>query len=59
MKVEDGNIEVFPLLKEFIEDNKLHVCSDNMIGVIVTHIRSLLGHFKKYFTEETTLIKGV
>ncbi|XP_066968245.1 zinc finger BED domain-containing protein 5-like [Macrobrachium rosenbergii] len=44
---EEGNIEMFPELEEFGEENEL--CLDNLKAIIVNHLRNLLNHFKKYF----------
>ncbi|XP_076069774.1 zinc finger BED domain-containing protein 5-like [Oratosquilla oratoria] len=55
VRSEEGNVEMFPLLEEFVEENELHACLDNIRGAIATHLRSLFDHFKKYFKEETTL----
>lgn len=49
-----GNVEMFPLLEEFVEENELQGL-DNTRGAIATHLRSLFDHFAKYFKEETTL----
>ncbi|XP_076054451.1 zinc finger BED domain-containing protein 5-like [Oratosquilla oratoria] len=54
VRYEEGNVEMFPLLEEFVEENELHACLDNMRGAIAIHLRSLFNHFKKYFKEETT-----
>ena len=52
-RAEEGNIEMFPELEEFGEENEL--CLDNLKAMIVNHLRNLLNHFKKYFLEESDL----
>lgn len=55
VRSEEGNVEIFPLLEEFIEKNELHAFLDNMRGAIAIHLGSPFDHFKNYFKEETTL----
>ncbi|XP_064110328.1 zinc finger BED domain-containing protein 5-like [Macrobrachium nipponense] len=52
-RAEEGNIEMFPELEEFGEENEL--CLDNLKAIIVNHLQNIFNHFKKYFLEEADL----
>lgn len=51
-QVEKGSVEMFDGLHEFIEENELHL-DDGTKTSITNHLRGLIGHFKRYFQEET------
>ena len=51
-RVEEGSVEMFPELEDFMD--KFDISIQTIKGLIATHLRSLLGHFNRYFPKDDT-----